>query len=324
MKKHAVYILWCIALTIVVVPSFADENESAVREVRKDIEKMGLVEEFNATTEEIVGVGSSFSPVDVSASGWEEKYVELMTSARAKAMMEISKVLSANLSATRAVESYSRDNARYKATARVVRMRTEGSPIGCLVIARRQKILQGRIQVAVALKWSMRLEETAVKSFSNPQAIDDDELEQWAEGQELVSMVGPYFWTDGKGRSCYLGIGAAEVRNEGSLGFKSAMRMANIRARRYVAYSFLETITGQEDVVKTSTRTSSDAEVRGVAQSDYSFKVRSRVNGVMLPGMRQVYSTANAESPFTDRKLCLCVYALSAAEVKGEVGKREP
>lgn len=83
-------------------------------------------------------------------------------------------------------------------------MRTEGCPIGYRVIARRQKIVQGKMQVAIALKWSLKLEEETIRFFTHPQTIEDDVLEQWAAKQDLVSLVGPYFWTNEQRRACFL------------------------------------------------------------------------------------------------------------------------
>ena len=310
---------WPAFAAMALIASSSAAEESAVQEVRQDIEKLGMTEEFNPATEEIVGVGSVFASVDLAAAGWEEKYVEMVTTARLKAAMEVSKVLSANLSAARAVESSSRENSRYKATARVIKMRTEGNPVGCRLIARRQKVSQGKIQVAVALKWSVKLEAETVGAFTHPQAVAEEDLEKWASQQDLVSMVGPCFWSDGKGRSCFLGVGAAEIKGEGSLAIKNAKRMANIRARRYVAYSFLETLTAQEEVSKTSFRKTFDDETVAKAESSYSYTIRSRAKGLMLPGMVQVYSAMNVESPFTHKRMCVSVYALPSAQVKDEI-----
>lgn len=162
---------WSAFAAITLIASSYAAEESAVQEVRKDIEELGLTEEFNPATEEIVGVGSVFASVE----GWEEKYVEAVTTARSKAAMEVSKVLSANLSAARSAESASCGNSRYKVTARVIKMRTEGNPVGCRLIARRQKVIQGKIQVAVGLKWSVRLEAEAVGSLIHPQAVGEEE-----------------------------------------------------------------------------------------------------------------------------------------------------
>ena len=313
---------WSVFVAMALVVSSYAAEESAVQEVRKDIEELGLTEEFNPATEEIVGIGSVFAPVDLSAAGWEEKYVEMVTTARLKAAMEVSKVLAADLSAVRAVELSSRENSRYKASARVMRMRTEGNPVGCRLIARRQKVSRGTIQVAVALKWSVRLEAETVNAFTHPQAVEEEELEEWASRQDLVSMVGPCFWSDGKGKSCFLGVGAAEIKGEGPLAIKNAKRMASIRARRYVAYSFLETLTAQEEVSKKSSRKTSDDETVAKTESRYSYAIRSQAKGLMLPGMVQIYSAMNVESPFTHKRMCVCVYALSSTQAKDEIRRK--
>lgn len=300
----------------VVLSSHADSEDSVVFEIRKDLEKLGLMEEFNPTTEEIVGVGSVFAPLGESVAGWEEKCVEMLSIARAKAELEVSKTLSGNLSAMRAVESSNRENSRYKATARVVRMRTEGCPIGCRVIARRQKIAQGKMQVAIALKWSLKLEEETIRFFTHPQAIEDDVLEQWAAKQDLVSLVGPYFWSEEQGRACFLGIGVAEIKGEGRSSVKAAMRLTNIRARRYVAYCFLENLFGEEVAIKKSIRKTVGQEGVAQVESDYAYEIRKKAQGLVLPGMMQVYSSMDARSPFTGKRMCVCVYALSSASVQ--------
>lgn len=99
------------------------------------------------------------------------------------------------------------------------------------------------------------------------------------------------------------------------------MRLASIRARRYVAYSFLETLTAQEEVSKKSFRETSDDETAAKMATSYSYAIHNRAKGVMLPGMMQVYSAMNIESPFTHKRMCVCVYALSSAQVKGELQK---
>ncbi len=308
----------------VVLSSYADSEDSAVFEIRKDLEKLGLVEEFNPITEEIVGVGSVVASRTEGVEGWEEKFVEMLSVARAKAALEVSKTLSGNLSAARAVESSNRENSRYKATTRVVRMRTEGHPIGCRVVARRQKIVQGKMQVAIALKWSLQLEEEAIKIFTHPQRVEDEVLERWAEKQDLVSLVGPCFWTDEQGRACFLGIGVAELKGEGRGAVKTAMRLANIRARRYVAYCFLENLSGEEVAIRKSIRKTVGQEGVAQVESDYAYEIRKKAQGLVLPGMMQVYSSNDARSPFTGKRMCVCVYALSAAsvQVRGEPSKK--
>lgn len=301
------------------------DSDSALKEVRDRLTELGLVEEFNPTTEEIVGVGSASGSADGSdcgAGGWLEQSINLFTVARAKAAMEVSKVLSINLSAGRVLDQSSRPGARYKALARVVKVRTEGRPIGCKMIAQSVKNQGGKIQVAVALKWSLKTEEETVRSFIEPPSIDDDELENWAEKNDLISKVGPYFWSDDKGRVCFMGIGVGEIKGDDPKSVKTGMRLANIRARRYLAQCFLEALSAEEIMQKVTFKKSSDGNAIKASKSSYTVDINTRVKGLMMPGGEEIYCNSKCVSPITGKRLSVCVYAMTANSAKGEIQKR--
>lgn len=318
-----------IILTLVLVfcvgIAHCADSDSALKEVRDRLTELGLVEEFNPTTEEIVGVGcaSGFTDgSDCGAGGWLEQSINLFTVARAKAAMEVSKVLSINLSAGRVLDQSSRPGARYKALARVVKVRTEGRPIGCKIIAQSVKNQGGKIQVAVALKWSLNTEEETVRSFIQPQSIDEDELENWAEKNDMISKVGPYFWSDDKGRVCFMGIGVGEIKGDDPKSVKTGMRLANIRARRYLTQCFLEAISAEEIVQKKTFTKTTGGETIQSRSSSYTVDINTAVKGLMMPGATQIFSDTGCKSPFTGKRLCVYVYALTANSAKGEIRKR--
>ena len=318
-----------IILTLVLVfcvgIAHCADSDSALKEVRDRLTELGLVEEFNPATEEIVGVGSASGFTDGSdcgAGGWLEQSINLFTVARAKAAMEVSKVLSMNLSAGRVLDQSSRPGSRYKALARVVKVRTEGRPIGCKIIAQSVKNQGGKIQVAVALKWSLKTEEETVRSFIQPQSIDEDELENWAEKNDMISKVGPYFWSDDKGRVCFMGIGVGEIKGDDPKSVKTGMRLANIRARRYLTQCFLEAISAEEIVQKKTFTKTTGGETIQSRSSSYTVDINTAVKGLMMPGATQIFSDTGCKSPFTGKRLCVYVYALTANSAKGEIRKR--
>lgn len=299
----------------------ARAEESAVQEIRRKLDERGLVEGFNAATGEIVGVGYASTDENQfrSANGDFDKYIELATIARSKALMEVSKVVNPIVSAGRSLESARHPNSRYRALSRVIKMRTEGSPLGCVEVARVRKVYQGRNQMAIALKWSLALEEAMVKSFLEPSEIDDGVLESWARKQDLVSMLGPWLWTDGKGGTCFLGIGVAEVRGEDAVAKRTALRRAAVHAKKHLAYCFLENLTGEEVATKGVYRRTSEGGAILAARQSFMYEINRSAHGILPPGASQIYSSFDFKSPITGRPVCVCVVALKAVDARSEI-----
>ena len=299
------------------------DSDSALRDVRDRIAELGLVEEFNTATEEIVGVGSASASVDENdceRTGFFETSIKLFAVARSKAAAEISKVLSTNLSASRVLGQISRPGLRYRALASVVKVRTEGRPIGCKVIARSVKKHDGKIQVSVALKWSLKMEEDTVRSFVQPQFIDEEDLRNWAENNDMILNVGPYLWSDDKGRVCFMGIGVCEIKREDSANVKNGMRIACARARRYLAQCFLESLSAEETVCKKPIAKITGGDVVLSDIPSNTVDINSIVKGVM-PGIKSIYCCVGGRSPFTGKRLCVSVYALSVESAMPEIQK---
>lgn len=299
----------------------AGDGESAVQEVRRELDERGHVEGFNAATGEVIGVGYASADESQirSVNGDFDKYIELTTIARSKALMEVSKAINPIVSAGRSLESASRPDSRYRALSRVVRMRTEGCPLGCVEVARVRKVFQGRNQIAIALKWSLALEEAMVKSFLEPLEIDDEVLALWARKQDLVSMLGPWLWTDGKGGTCFLGIGVSEVWGENAAAKRTALRRAAVHAKKHLAYCFLENLTGEEVVTKgVCHKTSEDGTALAPRQS-FTYEINRNAHGILPSGARQIYSSFDFKSPITGKPVCVCIFALKAVDARSEI-----
>ena len=206
----------------------ASGTPKAIREELKEIlAEQGLSEGINRQSQSIVGIGIS----------WSEREPELV--ARAMAAGRISCLLNRDkLSVTRkAIE----DSKGSKVTS-VIKKITEGYVTGVREVARvTRRDDKGRLAVGIALRWTLAQEIEAAKAVSVLRGEENDLAKGLRTIEHIHKMAGPQFWIDDAvKRSCLLGIGVAEIKEEKKNADLTAVRLAQIKARRYLSFHFCQ------------------------------------------------------------------------------------
>ena len=202
-------------------PFFALSGEvDVVSELREMMRQQGATEGFCREKREIVAIGVSSS----------ERVPELV--ARAIACSRILSYLKGSaLSAMRELCSNTHVKPE-RITVAVTRL-TEGYLTGAREIARVTKPdAQGRMTIAIGLKWTFLQELESVEALSVPVKHENDLRTQLDSVQKLSRLAGAQVWVSGNGETWLLGVGASEVKRANAMGLRNAMRLAQLRARR--------------------------------------------------------------------------------------------
>ena len=208
--------------------AFAEGATKSIREELKEIlAEQGFSEGVDRKTRAVVGIGIS----------WSKKEPELV--ARALAAGRISCLLNgAELRAIRNAVEHG-DGAVVSTVAKKV---SEGYVTGAREVARvTRRDGNGRLEVGVALRWTFDQEIEAAKSVSVPRK-EVDTLEGALSAVDHISrMAGPQFWIDTrKKRSWLLGIGVHEIKPADAKSVCTAIRLAQVKARRYLSFNFCQ------------------------------------------------------------------------------------
>ena len=271
--------------------AFAEGATKSIREELKEIlAEQGFSDGVDRKARAVVGIGIS----------WSEKEPELV--ARALAAGRISCLLNgAELRAIRNAVEYG-DGA---VLSTVVRKVSEGYVTGAREVARvTRRDGNGRIAVGIALRWTLDQEIEAAKAVSVPRR-EVCALEEELKSVEHISrMSGAQFWVDDrKKRSWLLGIGVHEIKSADAKSIRAAIRLAQVKARRYLSFHFCQYNRGAE-VHKREFR-EDDATL--ASEFDSLHIVKSK--GVIAPGfgMEDVYEDVVTEN---DRRFAVCVACL--------------
>ena len=272
----------------------ADVEAKSIREELKEmLAEQGFSEGVDRRARAIVAIGVS----------WSEKEPELV--ARALAAGRISCQLNgATISALRtSAESTGRTE-----VSSVVKRLTEGYVVGLREVARvTRRNKAGQLAVGIALRWTMRQEMESADALSLKDG-EECELEKELNAvAHIVRMAGPHVWTDGQStRTRLLGIGVAEVKTNSPMGGRAAIRLAQIKARRYLLFHFCQ-YNRDMDILKRNL--SEEADVGNVSSNlDSLYIVKG--SGVIAPG----YGIVNIyEKLITEggRRYAVCVTGLS-------------
>ena len=208
--------------------AFAEGATKSIREELKEIlAEQGFSEGVDRKARAVVGIGISRS----------KKEPELV--ARALAAGRISCLLNgAELWAIRsAVEDG--DGAT---VSTVVKKVSEGYVTGAREVARvTRRDGNGQLVVGIALRWTFAQEIEAAKAVSVPRK-EVNTLEGALSAVDHISrMAGPQFWIDSrKEHSWLLGIGVHEIKPADAKSVRAAIRLAQIKARRYLSLHFCQ------------------------------------------------------------------------------------
>ena len=221
----------CLVLSLLVSGCwivFADVEAKSIREELKEmLAEQGLAEGFDRRERAIVAIGVS----------WSEKEPELV--ARAIAAGRISCQLNGGtLSALRG----SSESKEKMEVSSVVKRVTEGYVVGVREVARvTRRNKDGRLAVGIALRWTIQQEMNSAKALSM-RAGEERKLETELNAvAHIERMAGPHLWMDGESANVrLLGIGVAEIKTSNPRDVRTAIRLAQMKARRYLAFHFYQ------------------------------------------------------------------------------------
>ena len=271
--------------------AFAEGATKSIREELKEIlAEQGFSDGVDRKARAVVGIGIS----------WSEKEPELV--ARALAAGRISCLLNgAELRAIRNAVEYG-DGA---VLSTVVKKVSEGYVTGAREVARvTRRDGNGRMAVGIALRWTLDQEIEAAKAVSVPRR-EVCALEEVLKKVEHISrMAGAQFWVDdGKKHAWLLGIGVHEIKSADAKSLRAAIRLAQVKARRYLSFHFCQYNRGAE-VLKREFR---EEDATLASEFDSLHIVKSK--GVIAPGfgVEDVYEDVVTEN---DRRFAVCVACL--------------
>ena len=273
---------------------FAEGTTKTIREELKDmLAEQGLREGIDKSTRSIVSIGVS----------WSEKEPELV--ARAVAAGRISSQLNGGTLSAFRESSESQGGVEVSS---VVKRVTEGYVIGVREVARvTRRNADGRLAVGIALRWTMRQEMDSAKALSM-RVSEERELENELNAvAHIERMAGPHVWIDGESANTrLLGIGVAEIKTSNPRDVRTAIRLAQIKARRYLAFHFYQ-YDKDVDILRKK-QTEKDDMHNGASDLDSLHIVKGK--GVIAPG----YGIVDVGEKFITekgRRYAVCITGIS-------------
>ena len=285
----------CLLIAALIACGFrialAEGNTKSIREELKEIlAEQGFSEGIDRKTRSIVGIGVS----------WSQNEPELV--ARALAAGRISCLL--NGGELRALRK-SVEDGDGAVVSTVVKKVSEGYVTGAREVARvTRRDGSGRTAVGIALRWTFDQEMEAAKAVSVPRR-EVCALEEVLENVEHISrMAGAQFLVDDRKKHAWLlGIGVHEIKLVDAKSLRDAIRLAQVKARRYLSFHFCQYNRGAE-VLKREFR---EYDATLASEFDSLHIVKSK--GVIAPGfgVEDVYEEVVTEN---DRRFAVCVACL--------------
>ncbi len=282
----------CLLLVTLIICNFrivrAEDAEKSMREELKEIlAEQGFSEGVDRKARAVVGIGVS----------WSEKHPELV--ARVLAAGRISCLLNgAELRAIRNAVEYA-DGA---IVSTVVKKVSEGYVTGAREVARvTRRYGDGRLAVGIALRWTLAQEIEAAKAVSVPRREACSLEKELSAVGNISRMAGAQFWVDSSKRhSRLLGIGVHEIKLTDAKSVRTAIRLAQINARRYLSFHFCQ-YNRDAEVLKREFR---EDDARLDSELDSLHIVKSK--GIIAPGLgvEDVYEDIITEN---GRRFAVCV-----------------
>jgi len=268
--------------------AFAEGATKSMREELKEIlAKQGFSEGIDRKARAVVGIGISCS----------QKDPELV--ARVLAAGRISCLLNgAELRAIRnAVE-----NGDGEVVATVVKKVSEGYVTGAREVARvTRRDGNGRLAVGIALRWTLDQEIEAAKAVSVPRREACSLEEELRAVEHISRMAGAQFWIDSKKKhSWLLGVGVCEIKSADAKSVSAAIRLAQIKARRYLSFHFCQ-YDRDVEILKREFR-EDDATLASELESLHIVKSK----GIIAPGFGVADSYENIVTE-NGRRFAVCI-----------------
>ncbi len=229
--------------------------------------------------------------------------------ARSKIMQARQTTISASVST--GVQSYDHVSRRY--TKSMLEAIAADRQSGATVLTSAESWDGKRFQVAVAVGWSKKLEETGMRLQAatlptGDSVADDGEWKKWADSVNLPMALGSRQFKDAQGRRRYVGIGMSDISGKSGAQLKEAMTLAKMAARENLAFAlYSESVSHQ---VAASVVQEIDA--GGLSEKDawetYTSRVMRTCKGKILRG-HEVYSN-EAIYPLTGSMIYISVYGI--------------
>ena len=223
MHSCRIYVLSLLCMACWGGGLLADSDTKTIREELKEmLSEQGYSEGVDRRARSVVGIGIS----------WSDKEPELV--ARAVATWRIVCQLDgANLSAMRNAHE---DGQGEKVSLSVKKV-SEGFLLGAREVARvTRKGENDKLAVGIALRWTLSQELSAAESLTVPMGEQDALSCELRGMKHLERMGGAQVWMCGGSPAVWLlGIGVMEVKSDRAIDICNAMRLAQLKARRYLS-----------------------------------------------------------------------------------------
>lgn len=175
-------------------------------------------------------------------------------------------------------------------------------------------------QVAVAVAWSKKLEESGTKhlqaTMPTGDAVDDDpEWERWVKSVNLASVFGSRQFLDSSGARRYVGIGSMEIDGKRGKALKDAYTVAKRRAVSNLAFAVYSDAVSV-DVAKTVLAQMQEGKLEETdAWESFTSEVLRKCKNKIVRG-HEVYDSEDFVNPISGKSIYITVYGIEKSQVR--------
>lgn len=277
----------------------ADGGAKTIREELKEILlEQGYSEGVDRRARSAIGIGIS----------WSDKEPEVVARAVA-AWRIVCQLDGANLSAMRRA----REDEQSERVALAVKKVSEGFLMGAREIARvTRKGEDGRLAVGIALRWTLSQELSATESLTVPMGEQETLSCELRGTKHLERMGGAQVWMAEKSPGVWLlGIGVTEVKSSRAIDIRNAMRLSQLKARRYLSFHLCQYNCDEVTMKRTFVKDYDESSQSSTIDTLHILKSKGVVG--VAHGISDVY-----EQMINDggRRYAVCVTCLSGPDGK--------
>lgn len=296
----------CALLAFPVLSKGKSEG-SVFQELRNALSSKRLVAGVNLKTGEIIGTGV--------CEGGDRTYERARMAAVADVVSQLN---ASSFSSSRFILS-SGDSV---SSSEVVDVACSGYLIGGEEVARVvRKTIHGD-SVAVAVLWSIAKQEHAMSALANADGSTDEIVAELRKCSDLEMRTGPVLWTCASGQRRFLGIAACKVTGTTSAALRSAMRLARVKAQKYLAEHFRRVVTEERHLRGDFVEKQSTPNSLAISLNSYLHALGTRTRGTLGIGNKTLTSTDYGVSEilteiktFDNEKFVLSVCCLTAKDM---------
>lgn len=302
-----VFILLAVVSSL--FPVFA-ERSSARAIVEDGLTKAGIQLVGDSDEKGRVFVGCHEGEVDRSLvmANRESFFLQAVLKAKHDLMRE----RYVKLSASHSVERQDDGEKRMVLTKSMCKCLSEIQMHGSVVIDSAESYDEehGVYEVAVAVAWSEKLEAEGLKAANRglPKGTVveiDPEWEKELRKKDLSRLFGSRAFVDGAGRHRFYGVGAADVEGLNPLKRRNAMRLANMLAKRNLAFALYSDAAMKDVAVSIYARMTSGELTETRAWEEFVSQVSNR-SAKIFQG-HEVFSSDQVVHPLTGHRLYVSV-----------------